>query len=134
MGAGARDGGVGAGTRLQGVKSAVGAQRADPRPPPAGCRPQASYVRRENEYKARIQELEQQVERARAGEGPTDDEQRRFDPIRSMHGQILSHIDEVKGRTAKILRGELAAGRGAAALAPMALLPSCCAELFLTAP
>lgn len=119
---------------------------------------QTRYVRREAEYKQRIAELEEQLDavrragrrtrgcrgcggvRPRAHDArcaqtrkgrPSDDEQdRRLTGLRRMHHEVLSNVDQVKSRTAKILQGaygvDFAASR--CSCRPQSKNRTCCAR------
>lgn len=69
-------------------------------------RRQESYIRRERQYKARIEELENSVlklrdDRRTAAAGNCES---KMENIRGIHRTIINCVEEVQGRTAKVLQ------------------------------
>ncbi|ETL46719.1 hypothetical protein L916_03447 [Phytophthora nicotianae] len=70
------------------------------------ARRQESYVRRERQYKVRINELEALLSDSRAKKSKENTLDASMDRVRAMHRSILDSVDQVQDRTSKILQGK----------------------------
>ncbi|KAI9983084.1 hypothetical protein PInf_007007 [Phytophthora infestans] len=70
------------------------------------ARRQETYVRRERQYKVRINELEALLSDSRAKKSKENTLDASMDRVRSMHRSILDSVDQVQDRTSKILQGK----------------------------
>lgn len=69
-------------------------------------RRQESYIRRERQYKAKIDELEQTAARLRAEKVVAhEDTDESMKDIRNLHESIISSVGQVQDRTSNVLRG-----------------------------
>jgi hypothetical protein len=70
-------------------------------------RRQASYVRKERDYKTKVELLEAELSKARAGIAPSVAEgeaEKHLEKLRGLHTTIVSNIDHVQEQTARILQ------------------------------
>jgi len=70
-------------------------------------RRQASYVRREREYKTKVELLEAELSKARAAAPPSIAEteaEKHMSKLRDLHGTIVTNIDHVQEQTGRILQ------------------------------
>jgi hypothetical protein len=65
---------------------------------------QESYIRRERAYRTRVEELEGELQKAKAGRSDWLRGDSQMNSIRTMHTKILSNVDRVQERTGKILQ------------------------------
>jgi hypothetical protein len=72
-------------------------------------RRQESYLRRERAYKVHIEEMEEELEAARADRGACLEKDPKMSEIRGMHARILSNVGQVQGRTSRILQEQVRA-------------------------
>ncbi|KAG2898897.1 hypothetical protein PC115_g16703 [Phytophthora cactorum] len=68
------------------------------------ARRQESYVRRERQYKVRVNELEALLSDSRAKKSKENTLDASMDRVRTMHRNILDSVDQVQDRTSKILQ------------------------------
>jgi hypothetical protein len=80
------------------LKSRVEALEADL------TRRQESYIRRERAYNLRVEELEDEVSRLKAGKTGWMREDKNMQNLKAMHTSILHNVELVQDRTAKIMQ------------------------------
>jgi len=67
-------------------------------------RRQESYIRRERAYKTRVEELEEELHKMKAGKSSWMQGDSQMQTVRAMHTQILNNVGQVQDRTARILQ------------------------------
>jgi hypothetical protein len=67
-------------------------------------RRQESYIRRERAYNLRVEELEDEVSRLKAGKTGWMREDKNMQNLKTMHTSILHNVELVQDRTAKIMQ------------------------------
>jgi hypothetical protein len=68
------------------------------------CCLQAAYIRKEREYRSRIELLEREVARARGSVPAEGDADGHRTKLRQIHGTIMKNIEQVQDQTARILQ------------------------------
>lgn len=66
-------------------------------------RRQASYLRRERDYRTRVKLLEEELEKFKSQRSQSLDAREQMDQVRDMHETILGNIEHVQEQTARIL-------------------------------